>query len=32
MATGRSVFEVKHIMHRTGIDFIIGMNGQSLIY
>lgn len=32
MATGRSAFEVKHIMHRTGIDSIVGMNGQSVIY
>ncbi|XKM13532.1 Cof-type HAD-IIB family hydrolase [Orbaceae bacterium ac157xtp] len=32
IATGRSACEVKHVMDETGIDSIIGMNGQSVIY
>ncbi|WP_068676341.1 Cof-type HAD-IIB family hydrolase [Oceanobacillus sp. Castelsardo] len=32
IATGRTVFEVRHIMEKTGISSIISMNGQSGIY
>lgn len=32
LATGRTIFEVKHIMAQSGIDSIVGMNGQSVFY
>jgi Cof subfamily protein (haloacid dehalogenase superfamily) len=32
IATGRTVFEIRHIMDKTGISSIISMNGQSGIY
>ncbi|MCO6523424.1 MAG: Cof-type HAD-IIB family hydrolase [Candidatus Schmidhempelia sp.] len=32
LSTGRSADEVRGIMQKTGIDSIVGMNGQSVIY
>lgn len=32
IATGRSLFEIEHILQRTGIDSFVAMNGQSVIY
>lgn len=32
IATGRSLFEIEHIMHHTGINSIVSMNGQSVIF
>ncbi|MFB4475287.1 Cof-type HAD-IIB family hydrolase [Oceanobacillus caeni] len=32
IATGRTIFEIKHIMEKTGISSIISMNGQLGIY